>query len=125
MAVRKTIKETKNLTAFQKVNDWYARHNFGTRLSMMVFLGMYVMVVATNVDYTIFASIDENATKIITETAKEATNPTNPANLELVKIVGYFAFGAMMLVTLGDNALTKVGDIIVKVKGGKKDNSLS
>ena len=117
--------EKKNLTAFQKVDDWYARHNFGTRLSMMVFLGMYVLAVSSSVDYTVFSSIDENATKVIIETVAEAADPSNPNNLALVKIVGYFAFGAMMLVTLGDNALTKIGEIIVRVKGGKKDNSVN
>jgi len=115
-------KDKQKLTSFQKVNDWYAKHNFGTRLSMMVFLGMYILVVASTVDYSVFASIDTNATKAIAETI---TTTSNSSNLELVKIVGYFAFGAMILITLGDNALTKIGEIIVRVKGGKKDNSVN
>lgn len=122
MAVRQST--SKGLTAFQKVNDWYSRHNFGTRLSMMVFLGMYVVTVASNIDYSVFQSVDINATQAVTDIAKTSVD-NDTVNLELVKITGYFAFGAMLLVTLGDNALTKVGDIIVKVKGGKKDNSLS
>jgi len=115
-------KNEQKLTAFQKVDDWYAKHNFGTRLSMMVFIGMYILVVASTVDYSVFESIDSNATKAVTETL--ATN-ANPSNLELVKIVGYFAFGAMILITLGDNALTKIGDIIIKLKGGKLDESIN
>jgi len=110
--------EQKILTAFQKVNDWYSKHNFGTRVALFTFLGMYILAVGSSVDYSMFSSVDANTTGIATETIKSSTT-----NLELVKVVGYFAFGAMALITLGDNALTKIGDIIVKVKGGKKDNS--
>ena len=122
MAIKKIDSKemSKTLTAFQKVNDWYSKHNFGTRMALFTFLGMYVLAVGTSVDYTMFSSTDINVTEAVT-TVKEAST----TNIELVKIVGYFAFGAMALVTLGDNALTKIGDIIVKVKGGKKDNSVS
>lgn len=111
----------KKLTAFQKVNDWYSKHNFGTRLSLIIFLGMYILVVSANVDYSVFTGIDLNSTQTIANNVKD----TQTANLDLVRIVGYFAFGAMTLVTLGENALTKIGEIIVRVKGGKKDNSIS
>lgn len=115
------VKTDKTLTAFQKVNDWYSKHNFGTRVALFTFLGMYILAVGTSVDYTMFSMADTNTTEAVVTVAKEAST----TNIELVKVVGYFAFGAMALVTLGDNALTKIGDIIVKVKGGKKDNSLS
>ena len=108
--------EDKSLTAFQKVNDWYSKHNFGTRVALFTFLGMYILAVGTSVDYSVFSAVDVNTT--VVETVKETST-----NIKLVELVGYFAFGAMALVTLGDNALTKIGDIIVKVKGGKKDNS--
>ncbi len=113
--------ESTTLTAFQKVNDWYSKHNFGTRVALMSFLGMYILAVGTSVDYSMFSIVDTNTTEPLKEVVKVAST----TNIELVKVVGYFAFGAMALVTLGDNALTKIGDIIVKVKGGKKDNSLS
>ena len=109
------------LTAFYKVNDWYSQHNFGTRISLMVFLGMYILVVATTVDYSVFTSVDLNATQPIAETVKATADNSN---IELVKVIGYFAFAAFTVVTLGDNALTKIGDIIVRVKGGKRDNSI-
>jgi len=116
--------EEKNskLTAFYKVNDWYSKHNFGTRVSLMIFLGMYILAVGTTIDYGVFIENDINATKDIAETARTAAETTN---IELVKVVGYFAFAAFAIVTLGDNALSKVGDIIVKIKGGKKDNSVT
>lgn len=107
--------EEKTLTAFQKVNDWYSNHNFGTRVALFTFLGMYILSVGTSVDYSAFSMMDINTTESVVTATKEATT----TNIELVKVVGYFAFGAMTLVTLGDNALTKIGDIIVKVKGGK------
>lgn len=117
----KIIENSNKLTAFQKVNDWYSKHNFGTRLALFSFLGMYILAVGTSVDYTVFTSIDANVTQTLATTAKVASG----TDIELVKIVGYFAFGAMALVTLGDNALTKIGDILVKIKGGKKDNSVN
>ena len=117
MAVEKTTKPP--LTAFQKVNDWYSKHNFGTRVALFSFLGMYVLAVGTSVDYSMFTMVDVNSTEAVVTVAKEAST----TNIDLVKVVGYFAFGAMALVTLGDNALTKIGDIVVKVKGGKKDLS--
>ena len=110
-----------NLTAFYKVNDWYSKHNFGTRISLLVFLGMYILVVGTTVDYSVFTSTDLNSTQPIVETIK---NNVDSSKIELVKVIGYFAFAAFTIVTLGDNALTKIGDIIVRVKGGKKDNSI-
>lgn len=109
--------EDKSLTAFQKVNDWYSKHNFGTRVALFTFLGMYILAVGTSVEYGAFSMVDMNTTGVA-QTVKETST-----NIKLVELVGYFAFGAMALVTLGDNALTKIGDIIVKVKGGKKDNS--
>ena len=115
-------KQTKKLTAFYKVNDWYSKHNFGTRIALMLFLGMYFLAVATSVDYTSFISNDLNAS---VAAATEAGKVASTTNIEIVKLTGYFAFAMAALVTLGDNALTKIGDIIVKVKGGKKDNSLS
>lgn len=117
MAVKKTIR--KPLTSFQKVNDWYAKHNFGTRVAMFVFLGAYVMAVGGNVDHALFSSVDLNATQTVQDIVK-----VTDQDVELVKTVGYFAFAAMALVTLGDNALSTIGDIIVKVKGGNKDNSI-
>ena len=115
----KIIENSNKLTAFQKVNDWYSRHNFGTRLSLFIFLCMYILAVGTSVDYSVFSNFDLNTTHSLVNTVKI----TSGTNIELVKIVGYFAFGAMALVTLGDNALTKIGDILVKIKGEKKDNS--
>jgi len=94
----------KMLTAFQKVNDWYSKHNFGTRVALFTFLGMYILAVGTSVDYSVFATVDVNST--VVQTVKETST-----NIKLVELVGYFAFGAMALVTLGDNALTKIGDI--------------
>ena len=115
MAERKTTTRrttTPKLTAFHKVDDWYAKHNFGTRFAMFTFLFMFIIVVLTSVDFSTTTAVDVNGTV-------EAATAQNP-NLELVKITGYFAFAAMVLITLGENSLAKIGDIIVKYKEARK-----
>ncbi len=79
----------KNKPAFYKVNDWYANHNVGTRMSMFVFLGVYVYLALTAV---------------------------TPVAVGLVTTASYLAFGSFLIVTLGDNAISKVGDIILRLK---------
>jgi hypothetical protein len=111
---RKTPTKNEKTTAFYKVDDWYATHNFGTRFAMITFMIVYVIVVLTQVDFTTSELVDVNATKVV------ATATTQTANLALVKTTGYFAFAAFVVVTLGDNALSKIGDILVKYKEAKK-----
>jgi hypothetical protein len=111
---RKTTTPQK-LTAFHKVDDWYSRHNFGTRFAMFTFLFMYIIVILSSVDFsTATVATDANTT---TEVVKATAQTTD---LALVKITGYFAFAAMVLITLGENSLSKIGDILVKYKEAKK-----
>jgi len=106
------VSRSNNQTAFHKVNDWYSKHNFGTRFAMIIFILLYVIVVLSNVDFS--PASDPETTKVVVE------NTILVSNLELVKITGYFAFAAFLVITLGDNAVSKIGDIIVKIKGTKK-----
>jgi len=114
---RKTTSTPQKLTAFHKVDDWYARHNFGTRFAMFTFLFMYIVVVLTSVDLSTITTPIQTDVNATTEVVK-ATSETS--NLALVKITGYFAFAAMILITLGENSLSKIGDILVKYKEAKK-----
>ena len=111
---RKNPEESK-LTAFYEVNDWWHKHNIGTRTALIVFISMYIIVVLTSVEFTqpIAQTADVNGTQEMKVTVQTT-------DYELVKITGYFAFAAFLVITLGENALSKIGDIIVKYKEAKK-----
>lgn len=105
MAPRKT-------TAFYKVNDFYARHNIGTRVALFVFLLAYIYTIILSSE-SVHDNIDINNSSNIKDVYQYIKNDTR---LDLVKITGYFAIGMAALITLGDNALSKIADIITAIR---------
>lgn len=81
-------------TNFHKVNDMWAQHNLGTRITLVTFILAYVSAVVA----TYF-------------------KPDIPAYV--VDTTGWLLFAAFMTVTLGINGVKEVGNIIVAVKTGK------
>jgi|SaaInlStandDraft_4_1057021.scaffolds.fasta_scaffold45588_2 hypothetical protein len=99
--------ENSKLTAFHKVNDWYATHNFGTRFAMLTFVALYVTAVLVTLDFDYVANADANLIKQVVDVH---------TNVALVELTGYLAFFSFLIVTLGDNALSKIVDLIAKIK---------
>lgn len=80
---------------FIKNKDWWNKHNFGTRFSLMIFLFTFVAVVIYSV-----------------------TNPEKASKIEnVVSISGDLALYAFIIVSVGANTLVKLGELYVKAKG--------
>lgn len=77
-----------------KVTDFWARHNVGTRASLIVFMVAYVATV-------IATYFSEKIPPYVLDTT------------------GWLLFAAFMTVTLGINGVREVGNIIIAVKTGK------
>jgi len=86
-------------TAFYKANDWYAKHNIGTRTALFVFLAMYALSVIIEV---------------------QSGSANHKYVVDLVNTTGWFAFLTFIGITFGDNAISKIGDIVTKIKGIEK-----
>lgn len=79
--------------AINKVNDFWAQHNVGTRASLITFILAYVASVIA----TFFTTVPDY----------------------VLDTTGWLLFAAFMTVTLGINGVKQVGAIIIAVKTGK------
>ena len=81
-------------TDAMKVKDFWTRHNFGTRLSLVVFMVSFLSVVVSS----FFGIVSPDS---------------------VIDMVFYSSLIAYMTVTLGINGLEKLLDGIAKIKLGK------
>jgi len=85
--------QEKTLTAFQKADDWWAKHNIGTRFALITMIALYASLV--------FAYLFNN----------DMTNI-----VPVMEIVGWISFAGFISITLGANGLDKIKDIILAIK---------
>lgn len=80
-------------TAFQKADDWWAKHNIGTRFALVTMIALYVSLVWAYL-----------------------CNPALANIVQVLEIVGWISFSSFITVTLGDNGLSKIAEIIKAIK---------
>lgn len=88
--------EEENKTSFQKVDDWWAKHNIGTRFALVTMLALYACLIFVYLHNPAIANI-----------------------VAVLEIVGWISFSSFITVTLGVNGLDKIKDIILAVKTKK------
>jgi len=82
----KTINKLVDGTAVPKTDDWFGRHNFMSRLIMLVFIGIFI--------YAFIA----------------------PLPLPYAEMTAYLLMGVFALISVGINSIKTVGDVIIKIR---------
>jgi len=103
------MNEDKTIDGIEKYNDWWATHNFGTRISLITFILMFIIVIAYPFLVPAKEVIVEGVATLVTK---------NIEHYDLIlKTVTDTAFWGFAVVTVGANSLVKLADAWVKVKG--------
>ena len=102
----KTIEET-----IHKAQDWWATHNFGTRITLMTFLLLTFLIVLIPfmfpTMYTDVKGVNTEVARVIPHYALILT-----ASIEAT-------LWAFIIVTVGPNTIGKIAEAWVKYKGAK------
>jgi len=91
-----------------KVEDFWGKHNLGTRVGLITFIILLAIVIL----YPIFAPAKE----IVVQGTTHLVSKEIPHYDKIVAIVSDLAFWAFAVVTVGANTLVKLADAWVKVK---------
>lgn len=103
------MSEDKMKDGIKKYNDWWATHNFGTRVSLITFILMFIVVIAYPFLAPAKEVIVDGVTTLVTKDIKHYDL--------ILKTVTDTAFWGFAVVTVGANTLVKLADAWVKVKG--------
>ena len=85
----KFLDKLTNNTAYVKADDWLGEHNFFSRLTIVVFLGILIYAFVT------------------------------PLDLGYVEIAAWLAFGTFVIISVGINSIKTIGDVLIKIKESK------
>jgi len=103
--------EDKVLETVEKAQDWWSEHNFGTRITLVVFLIITFMVV-------VIPFISPTSTTVID--GKTVVVARDIPHYALILEASFEAtLWAFIIVTVGPNTIGKIADAWVKYKGLK------
>lgn len=105
------MEEDKVTKTIGKVQDWWSKHNFGTRVTLMVLLILTTIVI-------LIPMIFPTYTVMVNGEAKEVIRTVPHYDIILPAIVQATAW-AFVVVTIGPNTIGKVAEAWVKFKGTK------
>jgi len=92
-----------------QATDWWAEHNLGTRVSLITFTLLLIVVIL----YPMLAPAKE----IVVKGVPHLVVKDIPHYDKIVGIVSDLAFWSFAVVTVGANTLLKLADAWIKVKG--------
>ena len=103
--------ENKIQETIEKAQDWWSRHNFGTRITLMTLLILTTITI-------IVPFVLPTTTHVIDNKTLEVARVIPHYNLILSAIVEATLW-AFIIVTIGPNTIGKVAEAWVKYKGAK------
>jgi len=103
--------EEKIEKGIKEYNDWWAKHNFGTRVSLFTFILLLIIVVLYPFLAPAKEVIVDGVTTLVTKDIKHYDL--------ILSTVTNTAFWGFAVVTVGANTLVKLADAWAKVKSVK------
>lgn len=105
------MEDDKIKDGIKKYNDWWAKYNFGTRISLMTSLILLVIVVI----YPLLAP----ATEIVVKGVPHLVTKEIAHYDKIILAVSDNMLWQFMVVTLGANTIVKVAEVYTKYKASK------